>query len=154
MTRIFCHPCADCGEGTFDYHEGSHTDIEYKWVCDTCGIQMALLFANGGQEAQQTPTGRRCERTLALLRMRGNPHFMFIYEGCAWEGDMSGHKFHYEEHTCPTNLIQCEEIIANGEEDPHGIFEIIEEHLITGPNGKDREEVLQGLTESAMAQTK
>lgn len=154
MKRIYQHECASCGEHSFEYHEGSHKDTEYIWVCDDCGVQMKLRFSDEGRQVEQTPTGRRCERTLALLRVRGNPTFMFIYQGCAWDGDMSGSEYFYQEHTCPTNLVRCEEIIASGEEDPHGIFELVEEHLITGDNARPREEVLEHLKALAIAKTK
>lgn len=79
---------------------------------------------------------------------------MFIHQGCAWDGDLSGNKNYYEEHTCPTNLMDCREIIAKGEVDPHGVFELVEEHLITGENGKDEEEIFQGLIERALELSK
>lgn len=154
MKRIFSHACSQCREYTFNFHESSHTDTLYQWVCDNCGVQMSLRFYNGGQQVEQTPTGKRCERTLALLQLRENKKFMFIYEGCAWDGDMSGHEYFYHEHTCPTNLMKCEKIIVDGELDPHGIFEIVEEHLITGPNAKARNEVLVRLVALAVEKTR
>jgi len=154
MKQIFKHKCADCGEYSFEYQEGSHTETTYQWVCDNCGIQMGLRFYDGGKQVEQTPTGKRCERTIALLRMRDNPSFMFIYEGCAWNGDMSGHEYYYHEHTCPTNLMRCVEIIAAGETDPHGIFEIVEEHLITGAKARPRKEVIEELTALAVEKTR
>jgi hypothetical protein len=114
---------------------------------------MGLRFFDGGQQVEQTPTGKRCERTLALLQMRDNPSFMIIYEGCAWDGDMSGNEYLYE-HTCPTNLMRCVEIIADGRADPHGVFEIVEEHLITGPSARPREKVIEELTALAVEKTR
>lgn len=154
MKRIFSHKCSSCGEYVFEYNEVSHTEMTYKWACNNCGIEMGLRFSDGGQQVEQTPTGKRCERTLALLRMRNNPAFMFIYNGVAWDGDLSNREYFYEEHTCPTNLMRCVEIIAAGESDPHGIFEIVEEHLITGPNAEPREEVLEQLKASALEKTR
>jgi hypothetical protein len=151
MKRIYQHKCSACGEYSFAFHEGSNTETTYQWVCDNCGIQMNLRFFDGGQQVEQTPTGKRCERTLALLRMRDNPGFMFILKGCAWDGDLSGNKYYYEDHTCPSNSMRaCEEVIAGGDADPHGIFEIVEEHLVTGANARPREEVLEKLTASAL----
>jgi hypothetical protein len=153
MKRIYNHKCAACGEDSFDYHEASHVETTYQWVCNSCGIQMGLRFFDGGQQVEQTPTGKRCERTLALLQMRDNPSFMLIYEGCAWDGDMSGHEYFYE-HTCPTNLMRCVETIADGRADPHGVFEIVEEHLITGPSARPREKVIEELTALAVEKTR
>lgn len=115
---------------------------------------MRLRFFDRGQQVEQNPTGNRSERTLALLRIRNNPRFMFIHEGCALNGDMTSHKYYYEEHTCPINLMRCVEIIADGVSDPHGIFEIVEEHIITGPNAKPRSEILLKLQTIAEENTK
>ena len=152
VKRIYAHPCAACGKHDFAFHEEHHTCTEYKWVCGACGIQMRISFTEGGAAALQTPTGRRCERTLALFRIRSAPHIMFVYEGCAWDGSLD-HDYYYHEGTCPTNLMRCEEIIASGKQDPHGIFELVAEHCITGPTARNREDVLNELVELATQQT-
>ena len=94
----------------------------------------------------------RLEKTLALFRIRSAPHIMFIYNGFAVNGSLDNSSY-YHEGTCPTNLMQCEEIIASGEVDPHGIFELVEEHCVTGPTGRARDEVLNELTVLAIQQT-
>jgi hypothetical protein len=115
---------------------------------------MGMRFHDGGKQVEQTPTGKRCERTIALLRMRDNASFMFIYEGHVWGGDLGGQKYYYEAHACPTNLMRCVEIIAAGETDPHGIFEIVEEHCITGPAARSRRDVIEELTALAVEKTR
>ena len=47
-----------------------------------------------------------------------------------------------------------EEVIACGESDPHGIFEIVEEHLITGASARPRKEVIEQLTALAVEKTR
>ena len=153
VKTIFKHPCAVCGEHDFAFHDDLHQCTQYQWVCE-CGAEMRLRFFDGGQSVEQTPTGRRCDRTLALLRVRGVPHLMFIYSGCAWDGDLSGHAYYYyNQHTCPSNLMQCEEIIDSGEVDPHGVFEFVAEHFVTGPKGRPKDNVLEELTELAQRMT-
>ena len=153
MKRIYSHPCAACGEYDFAFHDGEHSCKNYQWVCDACGIQMNLAFSDGGSAVMQTPTGRRCERTLALFRVVGAPQIMFIYQGCSWDGALD-HDYYYHEGTCPVNLLRCEKIIAEGNPDPHGLFELVAEHLITGPRARPRNEVLDELTSMAKGQTK
>ena len=128
--------------------------MHYQWVCDNCGAQMNLEFSAGGTEVVQTPTGRRCERTLALLRVVGAPHVMLIHQGVAWDGDLDSSDYYYNEHTCPTNITRTEAVIANGDTDPHGIFELVVEHCITGPGARDREEVMLELLDMAEAATR
>ena len=148
MKRIFTHPCAACGGYAFAYHEGMHSCTTYYWFCSACGVQMALRFFSGGQDVEQTPVGKRSERTLALFRLRCAPQFMFIYEGRSLDSDL-GNEYYYHEGTCPTNLMKCEDIIVDGEVDPHGVFELVTERLTTGPKGRDRQLVLNELTELA-----
>ena len=154
MKTIFEHQCAACGEYSFKYHPDSHRgSTSFRWVCDECRAEMSLVFSDGGQSVEQTPTGRRCERTVALLAMRNNPRFMLIRKGLAWDGDLSSKQFFYEEHTCPSNLLKSEEIIADGEVDPHGIFELVEEVIITGPNARDEDEVIESFKAFAAEKT-
>ena len=49
--------------------------------------------------------------------------------------------------------MQCEEIIDSGEIDPHGAFELVAEHFVTGPKGRSKAVVLGELTEMAQRMT-
>ncbi len=159
MRTRFYHDCQICGaEDQFPFGDGeTRCNEAYLWNCDACGSQVRITFTGGGRLSHQEATGRHCHRTLALLAFRGEVTFAFIYRGCAWseqlkDGRPDGRYF-YEEHTCPTNLFPCEEIVVGGEVDPHGCFDLIEEHLITGPGARDKDEVLAELIEKAKAFT-
>ena len=149
MRTVYKHECRACGELAFDFHEGLHSvETVYYWVCDHCGTQMEIAFADDGRTCEQRPTGRRCENTLALFEVRGFPAMRFVYQGFAWDGDLD-HEYFYNEHTCPTNILRCEEIFIDGEIDPHGAFRLIREVLITGPDAMDRNEAEDMLVELA-----
>lgn len=71
-------------------------------------------------------------RTLSLLRLSlRNGETFFVVNGIATKddsdlevGDLQGTSgFFYEEHQCPTNFIPVEAIVADGDFDPHGLFE-------------------------------
>ena len=143
MRSIYTHQCAACGEFSFKFYEGSHNDGNYTWTCDDCGIEVKLTFSNGGKQLTQEPTGRRCEKALFLLKLRNNPKFMIIDRGDAWDGNLDQAVYYYEEHTCPSNVLRCEEVIADGEVDPHGVFNVVAGCLITGPSAQDEEDVIE-----------
>lgn len=155
MTTIYRHACQQCGAEEFRFHVGSHKENEaYLWVCDHCGRQTKITFTAGGTVCHQQPIDRWCYRTLALLAFRGDRTFAFIHEGCAWSQHLKDGKpdneYFYEESTCPVNLFRVEEIYYQGEEDPHGVFDLIEEHIINGPDGRDRDEVMELLRAKAI----
>jgi len=159
MRTLLYHDCQICGaEDQFSFDpEATSCDKTYLWVCGACGAQVRITCAAGGRVTHQEATGRHCHRTLALLVFRGEVTFAFIYRGCAWSEHLKDgrpdSRYFYEEHTCPTNLFPCEEIVVDGEMDPHGCFDLIEEHLISGPGARDKDEVLAELIEKAKAFT-
>lgn len=67
-------------------------------------------------------------KTLNLLVIppRDKPVY-FVVEGIAAVGDPPGEgkDYFYEEHSCPTNYVECEAIIYEGDEDPHGVFQFV-----------------------------
>jgi len=148
MQTIYSHECKECGHNTFDYYEDlHHCNTEYRWVCNNCGVQMKLKFSNDGKTLDQEPTGKRCERTKVLLKVPDIP-LAFIVDGVTWG---EGSKYFYEEHTCPSNVMRsCDEVIYKGDEDPHGMLELIEEILITGPSKRNEDEVCEELMTKAI----
>jgi len=161
VRTIYKHTSICCGQYEFsftvavekgDHHQCGHN---YQWGCDKCGAVIDIVFTNEGKESQQTITGKRSERTLDLLRIKDFPQFLFIYRGCGSMDEDDPTKlddsvYWYEEGTCPTNLFGVEEIIYQDDDDPHGVFEVVERHLITGPYGRDEETVLEELKEKAL----
>lgn len=148
MKAIYSHKCDECGGYTFDYHEGSHkTGFNYRWVCDECGAQMDIEFSDSGRSISQVPTGERCERTKILVNIP-DLGIAIISSGVTWGGDSN---YYYEESTCPSNVLRsCEQVVFNGEEDPHGIFELIDEVMITGENKIDEQKAVELLTTKAI----
>ena len=130
-----------------------HEGWDFTRACDECGAESKLKFSDGGRTLEQTPTEKRCEQVLFLLRMRNNPKFMLIDRGIAWDGNLSNSVYYYEEHTCPSNVLNCEEVIADGEIDPHGIFEVVAGIPITGPEAMDEEEAAEKLKAIAVELT-
>jgi hypothetical protein len=62
--------------------------------------------------------------TLDLLRLPATPPVYFVVKGCRLV-DSPDRTYFYEEHSCPTNYVQCEAIICDGDDDPHGVFEFV-----------------------------
>jgi hypothetical protein len=115
---------------------------------------MGIVFSDGGLVSKQEPTGKRCERTLALLRLAIAPEAMFIATGCRWDDFTDDNdKYHYESHTCPTNFIECETIIVKGDTDPHGAFELVRSIITTGPDATGFEAAKLELMELAVGMT-
>ena len=153
-TTIYAHRCAECGEHTFRFHCGIHNDSqEYWWPCEKCGRQMKLVFSDGGRAVTQAPTPRRCDSTLVLFSVDGYPALKFIQDGIAWDGNLSGGRYYYEEHTCPSNIVKCREVFHHADDDPHGVFRVIHEVLVSGPNGMDEDAAIDLLSSIALGQT-
>jgi hypothetical protein len=146
MHTIYEHNCIACGKPSFKFHSETHRaeSNAYFWVCNECGAQVEIQFADDGKTSTQRTTGRRCDRTLALFEVVGFPRMRFLYQGVSWDGCLD-HDYFYHEHTCPTNLLRCEEIFIDGKSDPHGAFRCIKEVLITGPSSIPRDEALEML---------
>ncbi len=147
MRTLYTHPCASCGTDTFNFDPRSNKDYtEYHWVCDHCGIEMKCSFASGGREVMQTPSGRRCERTLVLLTF--GSQLAIIHQGCRWSHITDCNvQYYYEEHTCPSNIAECREVIVAGKDDPHGCFTLIREIDITGPGAMSADAAMAVLVE-------
>lgn len=73
------------------------------------------------------PAHKGMYKTLELLSIDGpdGPVF-FVVEGCAKSDSLEtvtrNHRYYYEEHTCPTNVLNAEIFVHCGDTDPHGIF--------------------------------
>ena len=123
--------CPMCGEDDFqvDHLESGQTTA---WYCDKCGGKFGIEVRGGKYTITQfilTPLPDRKEKTLVTLQSKGPVRL--IVEGirltdCPKE---EGHdEYFYNEHTCPTNylssVVKCIDP-ADGNEDPHGIFEYV-----------------------------
>jgi hypothetical protein len=155
MKTIYVHQCAECGSDSWKFHMELHaTAHPYQWVCDTCGTEMQLVFSDNGTAVSQVSTGRRCNRTLCLFTFANVERLCVIADGIRWDFNTDeDQRYYYEEHTCPTNLLRCEEIFFNGEGDPHGILTLVKEIVVSGPNAVDRGEALEELSGMASEKT-
>lgn len=66
----------------------------------------------------------------ALARITGTDIY-FVHADVAvvdenGEIDEEVHGFNIEERSCPTNFLDCEAFIEDGDYDPHGIFEFVQ----------------------------
>ena len=128
------------GEYSFSFHEGSHVcDTTYSWYCDECGTGFDLVFTDGGKTIKQTVNGKRSERTLALLTIRGTDKATIV-NGVKTQGHTTeNQRYWYEEHSCPSNFFRmCEETVNNGWADCHEMFEYVDEICLTGSDAVDK----------------
>lgn len=140
MKTRYVHACQECGADSWTFTEQHQVNQKYQWVRDHCGVQAELIFSSEGRAVTQAPTSKRCERTSALFTFDNDKRMAFLYEGCRWTGtDDDSVLYYYHEHTCPTNLLRCEEIFFEGRLDTHGLFTLVKEIVVTGPNAVDRD---------------
>jgi ribosomal protein L37AE/L43A len=135
-TRIHVH-CPNCGEEDIrvDHLFGDkHRPVSFgPWSCKHCGrsYQGRVLEGNAVEVAvrdeQDIPT-----LSLLVLKPEDAPVF-FVVKGSrsvnpnrpSDRDEHESNRFLYEEHSCPTNFIRCEAIIADSDSDPHGVFEYV-----------------------------
>lgn len=113
------------------------------WSCDYCGNQLEI-----------TPNAASCEvvvcgpkQTPVTITLRSKTVPPITLKLHAWKYAHSANdsaeahehhqRYYYDEHTCPTNFMsQVEQIIFEGDEDPHGVFEFVSVengHLVRQP---------------------
>lgn len=123
--------CPQCGEdaGIVDHLLGQTTWT--AWYCDSCGQRYGLDFkADGTVGIEAMP--ERIVKTFDLLILEPQEHpVYFIVEGMRFEGTDDNRspehaaRFHYEEHSCPTNWLKPEVVYYKGDTDPHGLIEFV-----------------------------
>ena len=84
-------------------------------------------------------------KTLDLLKIETvNGPLYFVVEGCSKfcpKAELeSGHRFFYEEHTCPINFTRVEAICFGGNMDPHGVFEFVASEWMTTDYDADNQD--------------
>ncbi len=101
------------------------------WSCDECGGKYDIkVISPTDVEVNPYEDGRKYVKTYDLLVIppQESPIY-FIVEGgyhSPHEDEDHGNTYFYGEHTCPTNWLQrVEEIISEGDVDPHGIAEFV-----------------------------
>lgn len=100
------------------------------WWCD-CGQQYEWDYLLDGSLDVRS-TGKKKSKYQSLLKMRPVKELMLIVDvDYSEDGDL---EYWFNEHTCPTNFTKdIHTIVADGDFDPHGIFE----HVKTIPWNND-----------------
>ncbi len=103
------------------------------WYCDNCGKGINVTRLEN-DEVEIEFSGKNTHKIFVLLRMtnRASPAYfvvesiVFAAEGETPSIDMEHIEYYHEQHSCPTNFVKCEVIIDDGDEDPHGIFKVMD----------------------------
>jgi len=137
--------CLDCEEGVFWIEHLIDQTPERQWgpwYCDKCGEGHRGTAGNG--ECRVDLTGDRRVWTSVLLKLEPDAGDVYLtVKGMQFtNGDVPDHarfedgdRYHYNEHTCPTNylrrVIEILQVMPerNGKRmestDPHGIFDYV-----------------------------
>jgi ribosomal protein L37AE/L43A len=146
---LACPSCGDAHAFTVTHLVTGQTTGRWgPWYCDQCG----QAIVGEGMQFEVSP-GNRSERRAVLLR-HGDVHI--VVEGARYHKpgkpiderqERDGMAYLYNEHTCPTNFLRVEAIIsADGDSDPHGIFEYVDD--IPWPEGvRTRREAQPGFSD-------
>lgn len=134
ITKLFAI-CPHCEKHEFAVSHLSPDSQSGSWMCDECGYysQVTVLGTKAKPEYSIALTGERGYPITVTLATRTEPPVIFKLH--AWKYGHSSkdspeefvehQRYYYEEHTCPTNcLSSTEKLIFNGDEDPHGLFEM------------------------------
>ena len=132
-TKTFVH-CPNCGAvaGQVDHLFAVGREVKTRWGCETCGVDYDLVV-DGPDRIEVAISHERgvsvpCLHVL-VLRPRLHPVFVVISARDYNRKDtpFEGAKYFYNEHTCPTNwTADIEMLVADGDGDPHGLFEYVE----------------------------
>ena len=105
------------------------------WTCGGCGLEVSgRVWSDGTVELTRVEQGKTPIKGLMLLKLNvetGPPVFFVVehelhrhpQEDADWEDNL---RYWVGCHTCPTNIIRVEEIIHDGDTDPHGILEYVQ----------------------------
>lgn len=126
-TRTYVH-CPECNGkvGTID-----HLGVGARpgpWWCDDCGAGYFMEIGAHGVSCRRVPDRRWVPVRVSMVLPPQTKPITFIVDTHAFDrdGEALGEScaYFYNEHTCPTNwLQQVEDVIFDGEGDPHGLFE-------------------------------
>lgn len=126
--RTWVH-CPECNGkvGTID-HLGIG-DRPGPWWCDDCGAGYFMDIQPDGVECRRVPDRRWVPVRVTMVLPPQTKPITFVVDTHGFDYDDGeaidhGCSYFYNEHTCPTNwLREVDEILIDGKEDPHGLFE-------------------------------
>jgi len=127
--------CPHCKKHEFGVSHLSFGERPGSWHCDVCGYY-SLVTVSGSKANPIYSielTGERAYPITVTLETRTVPPVIFKLN--AWkyahskndspEKFVENQRYYYEESTCPTNcLMITEQLIFEGDKDPHGLFQL------------------------------
>lgn len=125
--------CPACGKGDTRADHLNVGSLAGPWTCDACHKYYLIVRINDS-EFELTLTGEvETPITVTLKSDTEPPIFVKLN---AWkyghsqkdtpEEFFNYQEYFYNEHTCPTNWTdQIEQVIFEGDKDPHGVFKLV-----------------------------
>lgn len=132
---VDCPVCSNERAFQVDHLCKGHPDVHGQ-TCDSCDTYFRFTYENG--KINLVTALEKSIPVLALLKYAGNSvneKLFFVIETKIYPEDPSNRnrdkefdslQYRVEEHTCPTNLIPVECIIHNGDDDHHGVVELVD----------------------------
>lgn len=126
--KIECPFCG--GQSSFDITHLKAGNSFGPWYCEECGSSIAGTIQSDGSVDVEPRKGTKT-KTLDLLCLPPQDHpVYFVVSGInisSVDSDTGdGKEYFYEEHACPRNWIDdVIEIISDGDNDPHGLFDFV-----------------------------
>lgn len=117
------------------------------WFCKGCGVGFMIEMRDVLDIAIRTVSQTR-KPAIAILKLRSQDEDIYVAlrTHVSDDADHENHRYYYEEHTCPANICNIiDEVYANGETDPHGLFEFVAIH----PSDADYNDITEILIEEA-----
>jgi len=117
------------------------------WYCDSCGWAYTFeVHADGRAFVEKV--NQRSVKTRVLLRLRRGDAPIFVEvrhshtdpPGDSPDERRNQNRYYFEEHTCPGNIMRSvDEVFRGDDEDPHGLFEFVEERRVPEESKDDRD---------------
>jgi hypothetical protein len=125
-------PCGTCTEGSWRV---DHLAIGFKthWACENCRRYFNIKrisetdFQVSLRPEMETPVTVTLESvTVPKITVKLNAWKYGHSQNETKEEYESHQQYYYDEHACPTNWTsQIEQIIFDGDTDPHGVFQFV-----------------------------
>lgn len=134
ITKVFA-VCPQCKNYQFAVSHLEPSSQPGTWMCEECGYYSQVTVSGTKEKPEYSIalTGERGYPITVTLATRTEPPVIFKLHEWKYghsaedspEEFVEHQRYFYESHTCPTNcLSSTEKLIFNGDEDPHGLFEL------------------------------
>ncbi len=131
-TRLYV-PCINCTDGSWWWNNLA-VGQEVQWACDSCRASFKIKQVGADSFAvtllpskKDTPITVTLESvTIPKITLKLNA-WKYAHSQNETKEEYESHtEYYYNEHTCPTNWTrQIEQIIFEGDTDPHGVFQFV-----------------------------